>query len=306
MTTTDQPTPSTTPSGEPKTPVSYNRKYSATGYQFETTRKALLIAETLFDHPKVELVDPSGYVEQAERLIGEVHSPEYVEAVRTGEPLGLAESQGFDWDPGIYTTAINHAAGLVAAVNEVLTSGCRVSGSLSSGLHHARRDEGSGFCTFNGLAVAAREALRLGAKRVLVLDFDAHGGGGTRSLCEADKVVQVDVSVSPFDLWHPTTDDDYLKYVTDPTEYVAAIDEALEHASGITGVDLVLYNAGMDPANEGVSADDLAERERLVAEWCAARNLPVVYALAGGYLWNGVSWDDLVALHRLTIDTFVN
>jgi len=50
-------------------------------------------------------------------------------------------------------------------------------GSLSSGLHHARRTHGAGFCTFNGLALAALTALEVltaGAQRVLILNLDAH------------------------------------------------------------------------------------------------------------------------------------
>lgn len=43
-------------------------------------------------------------------------------------------------------------------------------------------DSGAGFCTFNGIAIAAKQALRRGAKRVLIIDFDAHGSGGTHSL----------------------------------------------------------------------------------------------------------------------------
>jgi acetoin utilization deacetylase AcuC-like enzyme len=89
-------------------------------------------------------------------------------------------------------------------------------------------------------------------------------------------------------------------------DYLAAIDRALNHASGIGDVDLVIYNAGMDPINAEVGANQLAERERRVAEWAAAAEVPLTYLLAGGYLWGGFDWDDIVALHRLTIDTFVN
>jgi hypothetical protein len=62
----------------------------------------------------------------------------------------------------------------------------------------------------------------------------------------------------------------------------------------------------MDPVNARVGAAELAERERRVADWAAATEVPVAHLLAGGYLWGGFDWDDIVALHRLTIDTFVN
>jgi acetoin utilization deacetylase AcuC-like enzyme len=253
----------------------------------------------------VRLADPAAHRDEALVHLAEVHDARYLEAIRTGEPFELAESQGFGWDPGIYTMAVEHAAGQVAAVNEVLTTGARIAGSLSSGQHHARRDEGVGYCTFNGLAASTREAFRLGAERVLVLDFDAHGGGGTRSVTDPERVIQVDVTVSPFDLWEPTNTGDHFE-LADADDYLAAINRALNHASSIGDVDLVIYNAGMDPINAEVGAAELAERERRVAEWAAAAEVPLAYLLAGGYLWGGFDWDDIVALHRLTIDTFVN
>ena len=191
----------------------------------------------------------------------------------------------------------------MAAVSEVLTSNSRVAGSLSSGLHHARRDRGAGYCTFNGLAVAAADALERGAERILVLDFDAHCGGGTRSMTSSEEVVQIDVSTVMFDSWQPTAAEDSLTH-SGPTSYIDDIAAALHHASRAGTFDLVLYNAGMDPANSGVSTADLAMRERMVADWAAQRGQSLVYALAGGYTGGGITMEELVALHRLTVDAF--
>jgi acetoin utilization deacetylase AcuC-like enzyme len=53
----------------------------------------------------------------------------------------------------------------------------------------------------------------------------------------------------------------------------------------------VLYNAGMDPHQDcpvgGLAGIDellLAQRERMVFEWCRRRDLPVAFVLAGGYI----------------------
>lgn len=46
--------------------------------------------------------------------------------------------------------------------------------------HHAESDRAMGFCLFNNIAVAAEAALRAGAQRVLVLDWDVHHGNGTQ------------------------------------------------------------------------------------------------------------------------------
>jgi acetoin utilization deacetylase AcuC-like enzyme len=46
----------------------------------------------------------------------------------------------------------------------------------------------------------------------------------------------------------------------------------------------------------------LAEREQLVLAWCRAHRLPVAFVMAGGYVSDQLSQDELVALHRLTIE----
>jgi acetoin utilization deacetylase AcuC-like enzyme len=283
--------------------VFYNADYVSSEYAFDTTRKSGVLAAALKHDGSADVVDPGQFTEQTRELIDRLHSPDYVQAVRTGAPSDLAESQGFDWDPKLPSMAIAHSAGLVAAVSEVLTSTARVAGSLSSGLHHARQDRGAGYCTFNGLAVATAEALDRGAERILVLDFDAHCGGGTRSMTSPAAVVQIDVSTVMFDSWQPSTSWDCLTH-SGPDSYLDDIAAALQLAGRAGSFDLVLYNAGMDPANTGVSNVDLALRERMVAEWAAEREQRLVYALAGGYTGGGITMEDLVALHRLTVDAF--
>lgn len=287
-----------------KTSVYYNDDYVASQHTFETTRKSARIAATLFDNPDIAIVDPADHTEATTAHIVETHSPYYLRALTTGTPRELAEAQGFGWDPNILTMATAHATGIVAAVDEVLTTDADVAGSLSSGLHHASYAEGAGFCTINGLAVAVREALKRGAERVLTLDFDAHAGGGTRSLTDPDTMVQVDVTVSPFDMWDAVAPDDYFDY-TYREGYLESIKQALDHASGVQGIDLILYNAGMDPANSGVSISTLIQRERMVADWAKAHKAPLVYVLAGGYLSNNIDYETLIGLHRITTDTFV-
>ena len=44
--------------------------------------------------------------------------------------------------------------------------------------HHAYRDQASGFCLFNNVAIAAQKFVNEG-KRVLIFDFDGHLGDGT-------------------------------------------------------------------------------------------------------------------------------
>jgi hypothetical protein len=279
-----------------------NPDFYASNYEFDTTRKSKDIVDSLLlsPIPGVELIDPINYYEEAEKIISSIHSPEYVSAVRTGKPRALAQSSSFTWDKDIYTMARAHVAGMVAAAISALMTGGRV-GSLSSGMHHASFGSGSGFCTFNGLAAAIKAAIDTGVQRILCLDYDAHAGGGTWNIMQKlfpESVVQVDVTVSAFDTWTPSGDSRL--DIVEPSEYRAAIAESLDYASSLSPFDLVIYNAGVDIRNSGVSEADLRAREKMVSEFIGAT--PAVFGLAGGYTWGRYNIDDVVGWHRLTIN----
>jgi acetoin utilization deacetylase AcuC-like enzyme len=144
----------------------------------------------------------------------------------------------------------------------------------------------------------------------LILDLDAHCGGGTASLiADQPRIWQVDVSVSSFDRYKPT-DRMRLDIVSQPGEYLPTISRQLAalDSAGVAFT-LCIYNAGMDPHEDcstgglaGITAGVLAERERIVFEWCRRRNLPIAFVLAGGYVSLRLDQDALVKLHRLTLE----
>jgi len=285
----------------------FNNQYTACEHAFDTTRKSAAIAESIVERAigSVIITDPSASTKQTEVLLRGLHEDEYVRAVRTGDNLPLAESQGFRWDEGVYTMAVAHNSGLVAATDAVLLGVDRWAGSLSSGLHHASSTSGSGFCTFNGLAVAAQRARDHGAERILVIDVDAHCGGGTYEMTRHLDLVQIDVSTSSFDWWRPTDDDKEsdLEFSA-PEDYLPKVRQALQRAARLGTWDFVLYNAGMDPFNTGVSSAVLRTREQMVAEWTANAGVPTVVTIAGGYTWGDVTMEQLVGLHRSTFEEF--
>ena len=283
----------------------YSPTYVRSAYAFDTTRKAQWIADSLAANPieGIALAEPTP-LRRGQVL--EAHDPAYVQAVETGSPRSLAESQGFHWDPGLWPMVLSSNGGAVAAALAALEDG--VSGSLSSGLHHARRGRGAGFCTFNGLVLAARAALEAGAGAVLVLDLDAHCGGGAASLIDGDnRIRQIDVSVCAFDAYASTANSQGL-VVQSASDYLPTIRQVLEQADRAAPFGLCLYNAGMDPYQDcpigglpGITAPILAEREALVFGWCQARRLPIAFVQAGGYVGQRLDVDRLVSLHRLTL-----
>jgi acetoin utilization deacetylase AcuC-like enzyme len=294
-------------------PIYYSPDYTLAGYSFDTTRKASWVAESLRERPiqGVRLVEPRPLTA---REVSIVHSRTYVNAVRTGQPRRLAESQGFGWDPGLWPMVLASNGGAVAAALDALRSS-GVAGSLSSGLHHAKRDCGDGFCTFNGLALAARAAQSAGAARLLIIDLDAHCGGGTHELLADDPAIeQLDVAVDGFDFYSTARADWTLDLVDEADDYLPTVRRRLDERSASTaGISLVLYNAGMDPFGgsavgglPGITAEILAERERLVFDWCRSHSLPVAFVLAGGYASGQGAQAELVELHRLTIEAAVS
>jgi len=175
----------------------------------------------------------------------QVHDPAYVAAVRIGSPRRLAETSGIRWDPNVWHAVRASNGGAVAAVLAALRTR-RNAGSLSSGLHHASRASGMGFCTFNGLALAANAA-RDQRARVLIIDLDAHGGGGTYSIIgQWQAVVQLDLVVSSLDIYTPQAPST-LDHIREAAYYLPVLRERLATLDAGRGFDLVIYNAGVDP-----------------------------------------------------------
>lgn len=284
----------------------YDPRYFCEGFGIDTREKARAVVESLASNPisgiHVVTPRPASYDD-----LVKVHDPRYVEAILTGTPSHLAGANGLGtWTADLAQSVAWSTGGVLSAVERALK--CRVNvGSASSGLHHARYASGQGFCTFNGLVVAARRALELGAGRVLILDLDAHCGGGTASLIDGVAgIEQVDVSVSSYDSYLPTENSKLMMssgktYLHDVVNSLAEIDRA-------QNFDVLIYNAGMDPHEDcriggvsGITTNTLRQREEIVFQWANENGIPVAYVFAGGYQGGRLSEGALVDLHRITI-----
>ena len=67
------------------------------------------------------------------------HTPEYVEALRSGQPADLA-STGGEWCPGGIDVSLSGFGAFLGAMDSALTDG--VAGMLGGGGHHAYPDRG--------------------------------------------------------------------------------------------------------------------------------------------------------------------
>jgi acetoin utilization deacetylase AcuC-like enzyme len=290
-------------------PVFYSPKYLYAKITSDTTTNAATVAASLVAQPipNVEVREPSRAITASE--IALVHSPGYAKAIATGSNRALADSNGLcSWTPKFASSRLWATGGVRDAVLEALRTRSNA-GSMSSGLHHARYDYGKGYCTINGLAIGAKLALEEGAKRVLIVDLDAHGGGGTASLIAGvPGIEQIDVSVSSYDAYASTPQCKYT-LVSSASDYLPVVQAALAQCNEPESIDLVIYNAGVDPHQDcttgglrGVTTEMLNERENIVFSWAKVHNIPVAFVFAGGYLGPKLNEEELVQLHRNTIE----
>ena len=233
-----------------------------------------------------------------------VHSAGYIDAVRSGSPRELAESQKFPWSPELFPSVLLTGGGLLAAARLALDEGS--SGALASGFHHACADHGEGFCTFNGLVVTL-EALRA-AGRIrtgAVLDLDLHYGNGTASLAAVRPWMRaLSIYGNDYQDNEPFRDvtqrhhEDGPNHISVPLVPTGHSDrgvlmEILEaHLPWLLEPgkpDILLYQAGADPLKDdpysplSLTHEDLRERDRVVFEFARSHSLPIAWVLAGGY-----------------------
>ena len=99
--------------------IFYSPSYTIATHSSETTRKSRWIVESLAREPigGIELVAPEP---TSAAVLSSVHDPEYVDAVRCGNPRKLAESQGFHWDPALWEMVCASNGGVIAAAIDIL------------------------------------------------------------------------------------------------------------------------------------------------------------------------------------------
>lgn len=125
-------------------------------------------------------------------MILRVHSREYVERI-AAQSRGLGGTAGTNtfFSTDGYDIARLSAGGCLSLMNAV------TAGAISNGYsltrppgHHARPNEGMGFCLFANAAISIREIqARSGLSKIAVVDWDAHHGNGTEEIFYSDPSV---------------------------------------------------------------------------------------------------------------------
>lgn len=233
-----------------------------------------------------ETVSPEPFAADDFKL---AHEERYVNDI-----LELRANNGF----GNRSESINRAlaysnASLWAAAEHAIESG-GIACSASQGFHHASYGSNFGYCTFNGLVIAARKALRKSIKKVLILDGDAHYGDGTdnciQALQLADQIVNVTRDHGIGSAQVGLNAEGWEAYMEDLLQ---------RHQPG-----LVLYQAGADawaddPYGSGyLSFEEMGWRDQGIFAACLKGGVPVAWNLAGGY---SEPMDMTVSIHLQTL-----
>lgn len=267
----------------PDVPLPERHRFPAAKYR--------LLREKVFREGTLGSADlkPSPTISRDRLLLA--HDADYVDSVLDGtvDP-DIQRRIGLPWSSILVARSLAAVGGTLAAARTALCDG--VGGQLAGGTHHAHRDFGSGFCTFNDLAVAALSLLAAqDVARVAILDLDVHQGDGNAAILSSRPSVFV-VSVhgeKNFPFRKVASDLDIaLPDGTSDLAYLAAVDEALAAVAAFQP-DLLLYLSGADAlatdtlGRMSVSFDGLTERDLAVFRFARFRNLPVAVVLGGGY-----------------------
>jgi len=149
------------------------------------------------DHPerpgRLDALEPMLDSFGAEKIEAMPATHEEVASVHHSQMIHAIEEacQGapaiIDYAP-TYITQTSYADALLAAGGVISCTRAVANGDAKNAFaivrppgHHAEPPRAMGFCIFNNIAVAARDALANGLERVMILDYDAHHGNGTQT-----------------------------------------------------------------------------------------------------------------------------
>jgi acetoin utilization deacetylase AcuC-like enzyme len=219
-------------------------------------------------------------------LIELAHSAEYVRCFLTGSlDARIVRRIGFPWSEGLVHRTLCSVGATLAATQQALRTG--FGGALAGGTHHAFHAEGSGFCVFNDIAIAARHT----GMRTAVVDLDVHQGDGTAALLAGDEGV-LTVSLhgeNNFPLRKQRSGIDIgFADGTGDEEYLLALNGVLSQVRKFQP-ELVFYQSGVDAlATDRLGRLDLTlaglrKRDELVFTMVRELGVPVVVTLGGGY-----------------------
>ena len=235
-----------------------------------------------------------------------IHAKPHIQNVENSARAG---GEWLDGDtitsPQSYKAALYAAGGLISALDAIMAKEVDSAFALVRPPgHHATQHRAMGFCLFNNVAVAAKQAIdKYNLDRVLIVDFDVHHGNGTQdSFYDNPNVLYLSTHLSPY---YPGTGSidqtgsgagiGYTLNVPMPAwcgdgEYMRVFEEVLVPTARRYRPELIMVSAGYDPhwadhlAFMQVSVAGFAQMagflKDLSNELCGGK---LLFTLEGGY-----------------------
>jgi acetoin utilization deacetylase AcuC-like enzyme len=237
----------------------------------------------------IELVHERGQIAQIKRL-----------ADAGGGRVDLDTAVG----AASYRAALHAAGGACEMVRALLAQqAARGVSAMRPPGHHAEPDRAMGFCLFNSAAIAAALAIaELGARRVLILDWDVHHGNGTAEAfrTRADvlyaSIHQEGIYPGTGALRDTGSGDGEGFTLNLPVpggsgeeEWLSLVQHVVLPAGRVFAPDLVLISAGFDAhradplAGCELQSSSFGELARHVRAFADAAAIPLGLILEGGY-----------------------
>lgn len=236
-------------------------------------------------NPRVEVI--SSFKPIAREHFYVAHDSDHVDDV-----LSCKRMNGFGSKSQAVADSLPWTAGsfLWAAVHAIRNN--TVAMSPTSGFHHAGYSNCTGFCTFNGLMIAAQHLRGQLVNRVGIIDFDAHYGDGTDDIIDRLKLNYIEHltfgkfarSGANFDMWLDNLQSNLIKRFSD--------------------CDVLFYQAGADPHIDDplggyLTTEQMKRRDDIVFMVAKDLDLPIVWNLAGGYQ---EPFQKVLDIHQNTLD----
>lgn len=261
------------------------------GHRFPMLKYELIHEQLLYEGTCTE-ANFFGPAPVDDRWVLGVHTPEYVQALKTGtvDPK-MMRRIGFPLTPELIEREWIITQGTIDCTQLARRDG--VAMNIAGGTHHAFPERGEGFCMLNDVGVAAHYLLETGqARQILVIDLDVHQGNGTACMFQHEprvftfsvqgqdnyplKKEQSDLDIN---LPSGTTDDVYLNTLYDrlPGLIQQVQPEFLFYVSGVD----ILASDRLGKLS--VSRDGCKQRDIFVFEQALKHGLPIAVSMGGGY-----------------------
>src|SRR5712692_8225567 len=156
--------------------------YLPIGHHVFPAEKYRRVHESLIEAGIAESSDFLSPLPASDQDILLVHTPQYVEKLKTGT---LSAREELELEIPYSAELVNAfwlaAGGSILAAEHALREGVAI--NIGGGFHHAFPDHGEGFCMIHDVAVAIRRLQRDSKIRTaMTVDCDVHQGNGTAAI----------------------------------------------------------------------------------------------------------------------------